>query len=302
MAPAGAGEKILEQMRTITVPAGSVALWFLGQSSVAIKTPHGMIYIDPYFSDYVETVTRRQGTPIRRRYASLLDPAAVSNAGLVLITHDHEDHLDLETLPEVAAASPQARFVLPGRSARILADVGVPSHRMLVPPPWEAVSPSAGISVTALPAAHEGVEEEPGLGHRFFSYVIDAEGVRVFHSGDTVVHRALVEWLQAHRVHLGLVAINGRDYFRSRKGIVGNMTYREAGDLAALAGFEVTIPLHYDLFDANGEDPGLFVDYLFRRYPERSVLVLGRGAHIIYTGASTGASARERPPAGGRSS
>ncbi len=272
-------------MRTVTVPSGGVALWFLGQSSVAIKTPHGILYIDPYFSDYVERVTRRQGTPIPRRYPSLLDPAAVSNASLVLITHDHEDHLDLDTLPLVAQGSPQARFVLPGRSARMLADAGVQSGRMLVPPPWEPVNPVAGISVTALPAAHEALEDEPGLGHRFLSYVIDTAGVRIFHSGDTVVHRGLAEWLSTHHVDVGLVAINGRDYFRTQKGIVGNMTYREAADLAALAGFDVTIPLHYDLFDVNGEDPGLFVDYLVRRYPERSVLVLGRGAHIIYVGA-----------------
>jgi L-ascorbate metabolism protein UlaG (beta-lactamase superfamily) len=286
VAPAGMGERILAQMRLVTVPAGSVALWFLGQSSVAVKTPHGIVYIDPYFSDYVERVTRRQGSPIARRYPSPLDPAEVSNASLVLITHDHEDHLDLDTLPLLAKASPQAYFVLPGRSARMLADAGVASGRMLVPPPWERVDPVAGIAVTALPAAHEAVEDEPGLGHRFFSYVLDAEGVRIFHSGDTLVHRGLAEWLQTHHVDLGLVAINGRDYFRAQKGIVGNMTYREAADLAALAGFEVTIPLHYDLFEVNGEDPGLFVDYLVRRYPERSVLVLGRGAHIVYTRAT----------------
>lgn len=282
-------EGILTRMRTLTVPPGGVALWFLGQSSVAIKTPHGIVYIDPYFSDYVARVTRQEGTPIPRRYASLIDPAEVSNASLVLITHDHGDHLDLDALPLVAQGSPQARFVLPGRSARLLADAGVPTRRMLVPPPWEPVGPVAGISVTALPAAHEALEDEPGLGHRFLSYVVDAEGVRIFHSGDTVVHRRLAEWLETHHVDLGLVAINGRDYFRAQKGIVGNMTYREAADLAGLAGFDVTIPLHYDLFEANGEDPGLFVDYLFRRYPERSVLVLGRGAHIIYMGAKASA-------------
>lgn len=286
---AGMSEGILARMRMLTVPPGGVALWFLGQSSVAIKTPHGIIYVDPYFSDYVERVTRREGTPVPRRYPSLLDPAAVSNASLVLITHDHEDHLDLDALPLMAKGSPQARFVLPGRSARMLADAGVSTRRMLVPPPWEAVNPIPGISVTALPAAHEAFEDEPGLGHRFLSYVIEAGGVRIFHSGDTLAHRSLAEWLQTHHVDLGLVAINGRDYFRAQKGIVGNMTYREAAELAGLAGFDVTIPLHYDLFEVNGEDPGLFVDYLFRRYPERSVLVLGRGAHIIYTGATASA-------------
>ncbi len=113
-------------------------------------------------------------------------------------------------------------------------------------------------------------------------YVLDAQGVRVYHSGDTLVYPGLLELLQRHRVAIGLVVINGRDNVRRERGIVGNMTYREAADPADAAGFDLTIPLHYDLFERNGEQPGKFVDDMYERHPRRTVLVLGRGAGVLY--------------------
>jgi L-ascorbate 6-phosphate lactonase len=153
----------------------------------------------------------------------------------------------------------------------------------VVPPADETIAPLPGVALTAIPAAHEELEEEPGLGHRFFGYVLDAQGVRVYHSGDTLVYAGLLELLQRHRVAVGLLVINGRDSARRKQGIVGNMTYREAADLADAAGFDLTIPLHYDLFERNGEHPGKFVDDLYERHPRRSVLTLGRGAGLLYT-------------------
>lgn len=274
---------LIDQIDAASVPSGSVGIWFLGQASVVLRTERWTIYIDPYLSDFVERVTRARGEPIVRRYPSLVDPAAVRNADLVLVTHDHEDHLDLDTLPIVAGASPQARFVLPGRSARILAETGIARERILVPPAGETIAPLPGLTLAAIPAAHEELEQEPGLGHRFFGYVLDAQGVRVYHSGDTLVYPGLPELLQRHRVAVGLVVINGRDYIRRERGIVGNMTSQEAADLADAAGFDLTIPLHYDLFERNGERPGKFVDDLYERHPHRTVLVLGRGAGLLYT-------------------
>ncbi|HVH31225.1 MAG TPA: MBL fold metallo-hydrolase [bacterium] len=274
---------LIDQIDAVSIPAGSVGMWFLGQASVVLRTARWTIYIDPYLSDFVERVTRSRGQPVVRRYSSLVDPATVRNADLVLVTHDHEDHLDLDTLPIVAGASPQARFVLPGRSARILAETGIARARILVPPAGETIAPLPGLTLAAIPAAHEELEEEPGLGHRFFGYVLDAQGVRIYHSGDTLVYPGLPELLQRHRVAVGLVVINGRDSVRRQRGIVGNMTYREAADLADAAGFDLTIPLHYDLFEGNRERPGKFVDDLYERHPHRTALVLGRGAGVLYT-------------------
>ncbi len=133
---------LIDQVEATSVPPGSVGIWFLGQASVVLRTERWTVYIDPYLSDFVERVTRSRGEPAVRRYPSLVDPAVVRNADLVLVTHDHEDHLDLDTLPIVARASPQARFVLPGRSARILAETGIARERILVPPAGETIAPS----------------------------------------------------------------------------------------------------------------------------------------------------------------
>jgi L-ascorbate 6-phosphate lactonase len=274
---------LIDQINATSVPSCSVGIWFLGQASVVLRTERWTIYIDPYLSDFVERVTRSRGHPVVRRYPSLVDPAAVRNADLVLVTHDHEDHLDLDTLPIVARASPQARFILPGRSARILAEAGIARERIVVPPVGETIAPLPSLTIAAIPAAHEELEEEPGLGHRFFGYVLDAQGVRIYHSGDTVVYPGLLELLQRHRIAVGLVVINGRDSVRRQQGIVGNMTYQEAADLADAAGFDLTIPLHYDLFERNGEHPGKFVEDMYGRHPHRSVLTLGRGASVLYT-------------------
>lgn len=284
--------RILSEMGDLRILPGTVAVWFLGQSGVAIKTRHGILYIDPYCSDYVERITRASGFPIVRRYPSLLEPEALHNADLVLISHDHEDHLDLVTLPTLAQASTVVRFVLPGRSAQMLAAAGVATDRMITPHAWEAITPLPGLAITPVPAAHEDFQEEVDLGHRFFGYLVEADDVHLYHSGDTVVYSGLAEELRKRRIDLALVAINGRDFFRTERGIVGNMTSREAAELAGSADFDVTIPLHYDMFEGNGEDPGHFIDMLYRLHPERSALVLGRGACFVYTGRRRGYTAQ----------
>ena len=47
---------------------------------------------------------------------------------------------------------------------------------------------------------------------------------------------------------------------------MGNLTPREAADLAAANGADLVIPMHYDM-SGNTQMPGIFIDYLRRRYP-----------------------------------
>lgn len=60
--------------------------------------------------------------------------------------------------------------------------------------------------------------------------------------------------------------INGHDWKRFNQDLMGNMTYREALDLCDYAKTDYVVPLHYDLFDNNTENPAFFVDYLYRKY------------------------------------
>jgi L-ascorbate metabolism protein UlaG (beta-lactamase superfamily) len=82
---------------------------------------------------------------------------------------------------------------------------------------------------------------------------------------------------------VALLPINGRDFFReSEQNIVGNMDPREAARLASDIGVQLLIPMHWELFSHNRGFPGDLVAYVEREYPSLSVLVMGRGARIIF--------------------
>ncbi|MBI3970889.1 MAG: hypothetical protein HY332_06330 [Chloroflexi bacterium] len=60
---------------------------------------------------------------------------------------------------------------------------------------------------------------------------------------------------------MALIPINGRDWFREQRQIIGNTDYREAADLGHAIGADVIVPTHFDMFAGNPGHPGLFVDY-----------------------------------------
>ena len=95
-------------MLDAAVPSGSLGIWWLGQAGFAFKTPAGkVIYLDPYLSDAVERLFG---------FKRLSPPAIAAEevrADLVLITHEHADHLDIDALPLIARNNPACRFAAP---------------------------------------------------------------------------------------------------------------------------------------------------------------------------------------------
>jgi L-ascorbate 6-phosphate lactonase len=147
-----------------------------------------------------------------------------------------------------------------------------------------------GVAVSAVPAAHAFAGDGYGCytewldesgAHRAVGFVVRCGGRTLFHSGDTVMWRGLVERLRAARVDTCLLPINGRDWLREARGLVGNLTARESADLAAASGAEVLIPVHFDGVVGNTGSPGELADYASATYPELSVLLPGRaGVHL----------------------
>jgi L-ascorbate 6-phosphate lactonase len=64
---------------------------------------------------------------------------------------------------------------------------------------------------------------------------------------------------------------------RYKAGILGNMTFQEAGDLAGAVHPRLTVPTHYDMFDGNLEDVTKFTDYMTVKYPRLKTHVCGYG-------------------------
>jgi len=267
------GADLIREMNETRVPYGMVALWFLGQESIVVKGGETIIYIDPYLA-----------VNERRAFLPPLRPMEITNATCCLITHEHRDHLDPETIPGIARNSPDTLFMAPGPCRNQMLQLGV-KPRMLIDAKTDEWWNGPGVRIKPIPAAHEELVFDPETGHRYVGYIMDLNGVTIYHAGDTIVYPGLIERLKEEKIDLGMLPINGRDAFRTANNIIGNLNYREAVELAVASGMETIIPLHYDMFAGNSEKPGYFLDYLYERYPWQKSHVMARFERFFYVSA-----------------
>jgi L-ascorbate 6-phosphate lactonase len=256
----------------------ALAFWGLGQVGIAIKGPQGVLYVDPYLTD-----SDGEGGSLERAFPPPLRPDEVTNAGAVLLTHDHVDHTDPKTILPLSETSPDVRFVVPFTSHDTLVAAGLEADRLIVPDVGQPFR-AAGAKVTAVPSAHTELERDTERGHPYLGYVIECNGVTVYHAGDTVVYDGLIERLSAWKIDVAFIPINGRDYFRTARNIVGNTDFREAAELAEALDFGLLVPTHYDLIPGNTADPGHFVSHLYSLNPMRRHKLLRPGELLYFVG------------------
>jgi L-ascorbate 6-phosphate lactonase len=248
---------LIGRIDALEVGGRSLAFWGLGQVGVAIKGPTGVVYVDPYLTD-----SDGEGGSLPRTFPPPLAPAEVTNASAVLLTHGHIDHTDPDTVLPLSEASPESRFVAPFTSRDTLVEAGLGEDRIVVPNVGEPAE-IAGATVTAVPSAHTELEHDTEHGYPYLGYVIEWNDATVYHAGDTVVYDGLIETLSAWEIDIAFVPINGRDYFRTARGIIGNTDFRETAELAETLDVGLMVPTHYDLIDGNTADPGHFVSHLY---------------------------------------
>lgn len=222
-----------------------VTLTWLGQAGFLLRSAEATVLVDACLTGY-------DG----RRYPPPIDPSSLSDVDIVLCTHEHWDHLDGPAVAAVAAASPQARVVVPLPVVDQAVAAGVPAERVVGAVPDEPLTDLAA-PVFPVPARH-GVEIADaytfGLADgeaRYLGYVLELGGARVYHAGDTVWWPGQEETLRRLGVHVALLPINGRDHVREAEGIVGNLDHREAALIAHHAGVDLLVPMHWDLFAGN---------------------------------------------------
>jgi L-ascorbate metabolism protein UlaG (beta-lactamase superfamily) len=258
--------------------AGCVRLTWLRQAGFLLEGDGEAVLVDPYLAEDPNLAVPPHGTP-----------EAMADVTVVCATHEHGDHLELPTWTRIAAASSRPVFVLPAPIRGQAEDAGLNAARVIGA--FAGVPISVGrVTIHPIRARH-GIhavdaynfgEAGPGEGSRYLGYVIELGGVRIYHAGDTIPYDGIEETLRALRPDIALLPINGRDYFRERLDIVGNLTPREAADLAASIGVDLVIPMHYETVPGNMESPGVFVDYLRMTHPELTTCLPGRGRSITY--------------------
>ena len=267
---------LVERIDARVVGEDSLSFWALGQVGVAVKGPTGVIYIDPYLTD-----SDGEGGRLERTYPPPVEPGEITNASAVLLSHNHIDHTDPATVVPLSEASPDARFVAPFTSRDELVAAGLAAERIVVPPVGEALE-VAGARVTAIPSSHTELEYDPERGYPYLGYILEWNGVTVYHAGDTIIYDGMIETLSAWEIDVAFVPINGRDFFRTSRDLVGNTDFREAAELAEVLDIGLLVPTHYDLFAGNAADPGHFVSFLYQLNHQRHHKLLRPGELLVF--------------------
>jgi len=242
---------------------------WLGQAGFRLEAGGRRILIDPFFDPDFPG----------REYP----PEPVEGCDWLLITHEHVDHLDPVGVPLIAERSPGMTVVAPEPLRAQVAALAPGVAFTGVRPGDPLELPGAG-TLHTVPAIHavevaDGYSDgaRDGSAPRFVGFVLELDGVTIYHAGDTIVTRELVDALGALRVDVALLPVNGRTYYREQAGLVGNMGFRDAVALAVEAGATTLVPVHWDLFAGNSERPGATADEAWATDAPLHVLVLRRG-------------------------
>lgn len=265
------GRTLVEDINNAHVPVGQCYFWWLGQHSFVAKLGQSVCYLDPYLTPN----SSRQVPP-------LLRPEDLANATVVLGTHDHSDHIDRPAWPAIAAAAPKATFIVPKLlQQQVTRELKLSPDRVLGVD--QDITVQVGdVSITAIPAAHELLDTDPATGlHPYLGYIIEGNGFRLYHAGDTCIYEGMQGLLRRWKLDLAFLPINGRDAKRLKVNCIGNMTYQEAVDLAGAIKPGLTVPAHFEMFAMNSENPQLFLDYMTVKYPALRTLIPTHGERTV---------------------
>lgn len=280
------GKELVEDIHNTNVPMGCVAIWNLGQASVFIKSGPSdegqelpTIVIDPYLTRSIEE--NNPGTEFIREYDAPLEAKDLAGVTAVLVTHQHDDHLDLSTISALAKVSPNTRFIIPAPHAHMLREIGIPDEALILARAGQTIE-MGGLRILPIAAAHEEYQIANTDEHFYLGYAVSIGEVRIYHSGDTLVTDILVDTVKEYSPHIAILPINGGDYYRTKRGIVRNMTARESVDFAVDIGADILMPNHYDMFPNNRDNPAFLVDYLFHHHRHLKFHMSAVGERFIY--------------------
>lgn len=276
------GTELIQHIQNTPIIPNSLGIWGLGQVGFAIKGPDAVIYIDPCLSD----VVREQfGEVWARAYDPPCLPEQVSNAGYYLITHEHLDHLDPVTTGKVAKASPQARFIANGWCKEMLADLDIANDRCLFPDAFKPLTlPGTSLKLTVLPSAHYEKEYDEQKGFRWLGFLIEWNGVTLYHAGDTIIYPGYLDMLrEMQRPDIVILPVNGRDWYRENvMKATGNLLPYEAAWLAQEFGWDTLIAAHNDLYPSNAIPMEHIVEALARVVPRQKYKIVQPGELYYY--------------------
>jgi N-acyl-phosphatidylethanolamine-hydrolysing phospholipase D len=156
---------------------------WVGHSTVLLQLGHFNVLTDPVWG---ERASPFSWIGPRRLMPPGVGLEQLPEIDLVLLSHNHYDHLDAPTVRRIAQRFPAASWLCPMGLGPLLREFGV---RQLVERDWWQSVDTLSFSATCVPAQHFSGRSLGDRGDTLWcGWTLETGGVRVYFAGDTALH------------------------------------------------------------------------------------------------------------------
>ena len=222
-------------------------IWWLGHAAVLLRLSQRYILIDPVLS------SRASPLPFagpQRKTPAPLSIADLPRLDVVLISHNHYDHLDRSTVKAIVRRFPQATFVVPLGLAKWCRARGVREVHQL---DWWQQTAVNGLCFDAVPARHWSMRTLRDRNRSLWcGWVVRSASVRFWFSGDSGYSDSLLD-IPGRLGPFNLAALPIGAYAPEWFMASQHMNPDQAVALWQAAGRPLTLPIHWGVYELADE-------------------------------------------------
>jgi len=226
------------------------SITFAGHASVIIKMDGETVFTDPFFSGAAVIVPKKVNIHF--------DYGQVPEKPVVLISHNHYDHLDKATVKKLIKK--EAVFIVPLRMGAFFTRLGAAEVHEL---DWWETLRRGPLTYTLLPAQHWSRRLGQAGGEVLWGSFLIQGSRTVYFSGDTGYFCGFKEYGARYRIDYAILGAGAYEprWFMHYSHMSPQEMILAAGDLNA----RVTIPMHFGVISLSDE-PLVYPLYVLDQY------------------------------------
>ena len=232
---------------TKVLMAKGTSIFSTGQAGFIIKSRNGqLLAIDLYLSNCVERLEGHKG--YKRLLPQILNPTVLPLV-VVICTHPHLDHFDIDAVPEMVAHG--AKLFCSVDCEKLVKQTMMEYYKdnITYVTPGDHVS-ICDFDITFVSCDH-GIGAPDAVG-----VVIRVDGYTIYEAGDTCLRLDRISEIP-QPLDVMIAPING---------VYGNLNENDCAMLAETLHPKVTIPCHYGMFASHHGDVGKFYDIMTEKH------------------------------------
>lgn len=251
-------------IKVLTAPLGKTHIFSVGQAGFIIKSKNGQLLgIDMYLSECVERVEGNGG--FKRLMPKILSPFDLE-FDIVIATHPHKDHFDIDAIPELMSNNNTKLFASVDCS-ELVKELEMTEKNVTYVKPGDSWT-CGDFQIDFINSDHgAGALDAVGV-------IVTVDGKRIIEVGDTCLRLDRVdEYLSKGEIDVLIAPING---------MYGNLDSKECAQLSDSLKPKLTIPCHYGMFASHMGLPGEFYNIMTTQYPENKFLLMAQGEKYTF--------------------